>query len=61
MSKNVKSGGNLLAVEIVAYANHRGANSSQRRGVRWYSLERKTDQVSFSDWEKQGWRAQLEC
>jgi len=44
----VKSGENLLAVEIVRYANNRGANSSQTPMSAVVYVEGEDGSVSFS-------------
>jgi alpha-L-rhamnosidase len=59
ISKNVKSGENLLAVEIVRYANNRGANSSQTPMSAVVYVEAEDGSVELLQTGKRGWRASL--
>jgi alpha-L-rhamnosidase len=59
ISKDVRSGGNLLAVEIVRYANNRGANSSQTPMSAVVYVEAEDGSVELFQTGKQGWRASL--
>jgi alpha-L-rhamnosidase len=59
ISKNVKSGENLLAVEIVRYANNRGANSSQTPMSAVVYVEAEDGSVELLQTGNRGWRASL--
>jgi alpha-L-rhamnosidase len=59
ISKDVKSGGNVLAVEIVRYADRRSANSSQTPMNAVVYLEAEDGSVQLFKTGKQGWRAAL--
>ena len=59
ISKDVKSGGNVLAVEIVRYADRRSANSSQTPMSAVLYLEAEDGSVELFQTGKQGWRASL--
>jgi alpha-L-rhamnosidase len=59
ISKDVKSGGNVLAVEVVRYADNRGANSSQTPMSAVVYLESEDGSVELFQTGRQGWRATL--
>ena len=59
ISKTVKSGGNVLAVEIVRYADRRGANRSETPMSAVVYLEADDGSVELFQTGKQGWRASL--
>ena len=59
ISRDVKSGGNVLAVEIVRYADNRDANKSQAPMSVVVYIEAKDGSVELFRTGKQGWRASL--
>ena len=59
ISENVKSGRNVLAVEIIRYADRRAANSSQTPMSAVVYLEAEDGSVGLFQTGKQGWRASL--
>ena len=59
ISKDVRSGGNLLAVEIVRYADNRGANSSQTPMSAVVYVEAEDGSVELFQTGNRGWRASL--
>ncbi len=59
ISEDVKSGWNVLAVEIIRYADRRGANSSQTPMSAVVYIEAEDGSVGLFQTGKQGWRASL--
>src|SRR5712675_3692317 len=59
ISKDVKSGANVLSVEIVRYADNRGANSSQTPMSAVVYIEAEDGSLELFHSGKHGWRASL--
>src|SRR6266481_1895697 len=59
ISEDVKSGRNVLAVEIIRYSDRRAANSSQTPMSAVVYVEEKDGSVEVFHTGKQGWRASL--
>src|SRR5712671_400506 len=59
ISKDVKSGANILSVEVIRYSDRRAANSSQTSMSAVVYIEEKDGSVELFHTGKQGWRASL--
>jgi alpha-L-rhamnosidase len=59
ISKDIKTGGNVLAVEVVRYADRRGLNSSQTPMSAVVYLEAEDGSVQLFKSGTDGWRAAL--